>query len=134
MEINLGENNVAINRQSNAFDNLLGVVAGNDFFDKEALKKVQTEELQDAFYDWASEEFLGEDEEGESKSIAGEIVKGFEEYRESWEKFNAKEFEKDKIKTQIEKLEKTKIYELSLSDAVENKKKIAALKAQLEQL
>lgn len=132
MEINTGDTNINFNNATSAFDSLLVTVAGNDYFDVKALQKIQTEELRDAFYDWASDEFLTEDEE--DKSVTSEIIQGFEEYRESWENFNTKELKKDAIKAQIEKLEKNTIYELTLEEAVDNKKKIEALKAQLSQI
>lgn len=132
MEINTGDTNINFNNTTSAFDSLLVTVAGNDYFDVKALQKIQTEELRDAFYDWASDEFLTEDEE--DKSVTSEIIQGLEEYRESWENFNTKELKKDAIKAQIEKLEKNTIYELTLEEAVDNKKKIEALKAQLSQI
>ncbi len=134
MDIFVSGNSLADKTEIGAFDNVLGTVAGNQFFDKDALKQLQTEQLRDAFFDWATDEFLGEDEEGNSNSIHSDIIKGFEEYRESWEKFNVKEAEKANLKIQIEKLEKIKIYEQSLQGAIENRNKIAALKAQLSQI
>lgn len=58
MEINFGENNIKVNRQTSAFDNLLGAVTGNDFFDQKALSGIQAEQLEEAFFEWADNDFL----------------------------------------------------------------------------
>ncbi len=135
MEIVFGENNLNSVPSSGAFDNLLGTVAGNQFFDKEALKNIQTEQLEEAFLDWAENDFLGNaDDDDENRSILGEVTASMEEYREDWESFNTAENTRAGLQKQIEALENRKAYEMSLTEASYNAKQITALKAQLSQI
>ena len=70
MEISSVDNSLKTSSTQGAFDNLLGVVAGNQFFDKEALQNVQAEQLQEAFFDWADSDFLGNDGNQKTNSLA----------------------------------------------------------------
>ncbi len=150
MQVNLGENSLNNISGAGAFDILLGAVTGNNFFDAKVLNKIQTEEMQEAFFDWVGNEFLvgddssdlfktaeelDEEEKYEGVSLgARDFVKGMAEYQEDWDNFNVAENQRVALNKQIEKLEQQQAYEMSLSDVINNNKKIASLKAQISQI
>lgn len=151
MEVNFGNNNLNTNNNQGAFENILGAVAGNQFFDVEALKNIQTEELRAAFNDWAGNEFLSEDsnqgdwlktseELEDEEKYAGvsfgmkDFVKGMDEYREDWAKFDVAEGKRESLRAQIESEEREKTFAASLSEVTENNKQIAGLQMQILQV
>lgn len=157
MEIVFGENNLISTSNQSAFDNVLSAVAGNQYFDQKALQKIQTDDLREAFNDWVENDFMSENDEGgnwlktteeleEEERYAGvspgvrEFVKGMDEYREDWDKFNVAEGKRASLRNEIEKMETQQTYEESLfltGEALidpDIKKQISQLKAQIVEI
>jgi hypothetical protein len=75
------------------------------------------------------------DEENDNEeTIIEKINASYEEYRESWAKFNKKQNKISFIEKIIEKNEQQEIFEASLSEEISNKSKLGSLKAQLRQI
>ncbi len=141
MEVVLGENNFNKATSSGAFDGFSGMVDENQFFDLKALQKAQTDEMIDVFKEETKQESkLIEIKDNYDKRIKAlqDFVKEMEANRKIWEQKLEADYQKHIIKKQIEKqietLEEREAFIASLSESINIKNKIGALKGQISQI